>query len=358
MNLNSIYFKKHQLNYMGNKRALLNHINNVIIDIKQKLNKDLLISLDGFSGTGIVARLLKYHSTKLYVNDLENYSCIINQAYLSNPSKHKIKQINSWIDKMNNIPLNKTDGIIRKYYSPENDQNIKIHDRAFYTNQNALIIDNIRFHIDKIPKSIRPYIMAQLLIKAGIHVNTSGVFKGFYKDTKTKIGKFGGNKQHDIKRIMGKINLEYPIYSNQKHKVDVEILCGDINEHIKQINNLDIAYYDPPYNQHPYGSNYFLLNTIIQNNIDYNNISKISGISKDWKRSKYNYKDNQINLFKNLIQNTDSKFIIIAYSNQGFLNHTEWKNHILKDYTYTYITIPYKKGVTEIMYIIDKRQKN
>ena len=27
--------------------------------------------------------------------------------------------------------------------------------------------------------------------------------------------------------------------------------------------DLDLAYFDPPYNQHPYGSNYFMLNLLV-----------------------------------------------------------------------------------------------
>ena len=34
------------------------------------------------------------------------------------------------------------------------------------------------------------------------------------------------------------------------------------NELVKEIEPVDLAYFDPPYNQHPYGSNYFMLNII------------------------------------------------------------------------------------------------
>ena len=51
----------------------------------------------------------------------------------------------------------------------------------------------------------------------------------------------------------------------------------DTNEVIKKLNDLDLIYLDPPYNQHPYGSNYFMLNTIAKNQLgDF--ISSVSGI--------------------------------------------------------------------------------
>ena len=57
------YTQNNLITYIGNKRKLLNHIENVVKDIKQKLKKDLITSFDGFSGSGSVSRLLKYHSS-------------------------------------------------------------------------------------------------------------------------------------------------------------------------------------------------------------------------------------------------------------------------------------------------------
>ena len=53
-------------------------------EIESKLGKKKLVCADLFSGSGIVARMLKKHSSKLIVNDLENYSSLINSCYLIN----------------------------------------------------------------------------------------------------------------------------------------------------------------------------------------------------------------------------------------------------------------------------------
>lgn len=42
------------------------------------------------------------------------------------------------------------------------------------------------------PPEIRSLLMGPLLSKASIHANTAGVFKGFYEDRGTGVGKFGG----------------------------------------------------------------------------------------------------------------------------------------------------------------------
>ena len=93
--MNQDYVFQNMITYIGNKRSLVNIIEDEIIKIKYSLKKDLLISFDGFSGSGVVARMLKYHSKILFVNDMEPYSYIINQCYLSNPTEKKRQNIKS-----------------------------------------------------------------------------------------------------------------------------------------------------------------------------------------------------------------------------------------------------------------------
>ena len=43
--------------------------------------------------------------------------------------------------------------------------------------------------------------ISQSFAQLSIHVNTSGQFKGFYKDAKTGIGQWGGTAKNDLKRM-------------------------------------------------------------------------------------------------------------------------------------------------------------
>ena len=111
------------------------------------------------------------------------------------------------------------------------------------------------------------------------------MFKGFYKDRTTGIGKFGGSNGDALSRIKGRIELDVPVLS--RFECDMEIQQQDANELVRQLRGLDLAYLDPPYNQHPYGSNYFMLNLLV----DYQkpqHVSNVSGIPTDWQRSDYN----------------------------------------------------------------------
>ena len=194
---------QNMLTYIGNKRTLVEYIENEIISIKDFLQTDLLITFDGFAGSGVVSRMLKYHSKILFVNDMESYSHAMNQCYLSNPN-HELKQnIQQFIHELNTMNYDDP-GIISNNYSPKDSKDIQKNERAFYTTENATIIDTIRNKINNYPKEYFPFLIAPLLVKASIHTNTSGVFKGFHK--KSGVGHFGGKGEHNTdSRITKKI---------------------------------------------------------------------------------------------------------------------------------------------------------
>ena len=78
------YLTKQIITYIGNKRELLEEIEEEVVFVCNKLEKEKLVCLDLFSGSGVVARFLKQHSSKIIANDLEAYSKVINECFLSN----------------------------------------------------------------------------------------------------------------------------------------------------------------------------------------------------------------------------------------------------------------------------------
>jgi len=185
---NEDYLKKQLITYLGNKRKLLEFIGTNILNISMKLNKEKLIILDGFSGSGIVSRYLKKYASILITNDLEYYSYIINKCYMSNKCDLNIKKINELVNYLNSrkeVYINsKKVGLFEEMYCPKDMENILESDRCFYTKRNAKILDGIRRDINRIPEEYKKFIFAPLLSEMSIHVNTSGVFKGFYKSKK------------------------------------------------------------------------------------------------------------------------------------------------------------------------------
>jgi adenine-specific DNA-methyltransferase len=326
---NEDYLNKQIITYLGNKRSLLPFIGTGLSKVLLRLNKNKAKIIDVFSGSGVVARYLKSYSRKIIVNDLEKYSEVINTCYLSNFSEINKQGLLEYYNKL--LGQLKEDslkpGFITKLYAPKSKNVIRKGDRAFYTYRNASYIDTARKYIEKIPKEYQYFFLAPLLSEASIHSNTSGVFKGFYKDSNTGVGKFGGNNEDALLRILGDISIPFPVFSN--FECEYEIHKGDSNIVIDSIEDVDVAYIDPPYNQHPYGSNYFMLNLIIDY-IEPQNISNVSGIPDNWNRSYYNKKAYAYNSFNDLIEKIRAKYLLVSFNSEGFISFKEMVNLLKK----------------------------
>ena len=311
------------ITYIGNKRSLLSFIGDAVEQVKKELKKEKLDTFDVFAGSGIVSRFLKQYSNNLYTNDLEDYSRTINTCYLTNKSEVDLAELDKWhnflIERLTDDQLI-NDGFIRRLYSPQNDKKIKSGERVFYTARNAKYIDTCRQLLDEIPEPYRTLFLGNLLYEASVKNNTSGVFKGFYKNSETNLGQFGGNGKNALTRILADINIQKPIFSN--YECNVHVLQGDSNEVCKSLPEVDLAYLDPPYNQHPYGSNYFMLN-LINNYIEPEVISKVSGIPVDWNKSSYNKKAQALASLKELCENLNTKYILISFNSEGFVSYEE-----------------------------------
>ena len=324
---NEKYLSEQIITYLGNKRKLLDNIATEVEAALKELGIDKAKICDLFSGSGVVARRLKQYSSRLYANDLEEYSYVINDCYLTNTEDFNEDFYNECLEKVLSYP-SVSGGVITSNYAPKNDKSIKEGERAFYTHDNAVRIDTIREAIDKfVPESYKKFFLAPLLYEASVHANTSGVFKGFYKSKTANVGKFGGEGENALERILGSIELKKPILSN--HNCQVTLFKEDANVLVKHLRGLDITYIDPPYNQHPYGSNYFMLNTILENKVGHN-ISTVAGIPDDWNKSAYNKKNEALTAFENLVSDIDSKYLIISYNNEGFISLEEMQTMLSK----------------------------
>ncbi|GHV21626.1 restriction endonuclease subunit M [Spirochaetia bacterium] len=319
---NTDYLSKQIITYIGNKRALLQFIEQGVLYVQKKTGKQKLDIFDVFSGSGIVARRFKQYANRLFVNDVELYSKIINECYLSNASDIDMETLQSLYDKLITQitfePLKA--GLVTKLYAPTDDENIMKGERVFYTRRNAMYIDTMRELIENIYVKYQKYFLAPLLSEASIHSNTSGVFKGFHKNKITGIGQFGGNNKDSLFRIKGGIALPFPVFSN--FNCEIAVYNDDANEIVHKLPEVDLAYIDPPYNQHPYGSNYFMLNLILENK-EPASISKVSGIPENWNRSFYNKRQYALSSLAKLVNDVKAKYELISFNSEGFIKADE-----------------------------------
>jgi adenine-specific DNA-methyltransferase len=316
------YLTLQLLTYIGNKRGLLPQIGQAVARVKQRTGKTRLRVFDAFSGSGVVSRYLKQHAKELITNDIEDYARVTSECYLTNRTSidfgalvEEVQWLNQQVDEQT-----RDGGFIRRLYAPRDEHAITIDDRVFYTPDNARRLDTYRQLLDSLSPTTQTMVLGPLLHEASVHANTAGVFKGFYKDKHTGIGKFGGSGADALSRIRGQIRLEPPILS--RYDCDTEVLQGDTNEIVGKVRDLDLAYLDPPYNQHPYGSNYFMLNLLV-NYTEPTETSRVSGIPTNWRRSDYNVRSLIFRRLSSLIDEVDARFVLVSFNDEGFVRPDE-----------------------------------
>lgn len=355
MDFEQRFLSEQIITYLGNKRKLIQFIDESIDKIintddffKNKPLKNITF-FDIFSGSGIVSRYGKAKGFKVLSNDLEIYSEVINESLLNTSPKEAntifrkvIENINFFfnlklttkgdnyqtvIDFLNTLkkPKKEDSHYFSKHYAPKNTNDFDFNkERLFYTQENALIIDAIvEIIYDKkiFPKRAKNIILASLMYMMTRHINTSGTMKGFHNG-------WGGPTQTSLHRIMDEIKLKkLPLIEGEK-----AIVFQDYAEKVfinQKIEEIDIIYADPPYNQHQYSANYNHLVTICKNDkYDPGEVKQGSraGIRTDHNRSDFCKSiKNEDNIryaekaFMDFINSIKCKYLVVSYNNEGVL---------------------------------------
>jgi adenine-specific DNA-methyltransferase len=108
----------------------------------------------------------------------------------------------------------------------------------------------------------------------------------------------------------------------------------DSNEWAAQSPELDVMYYDPPYNKHPYNIYYFMLDIINDWDKTIDIPDTYRGQPKTRTKSLYNSISHAKKTLSDLIENTHSKYIILSYNDGGIVPISELdalleKSHLL-----------------------------
>jgi adenine-specific DNA-methyltransferase len=362
---NEEYLSRQLITYIGNKRRLLDFIGAALFRVKKRLDREKLKLFDLFSGSGVVARYFKRYASLLLVNDLEAYAEVINRCYLANRDQVPLAELRALheelLRRLETEPLRQ--GFIAELYAPQDGDAIQSGERVFFTPRNARYLDTARQYIACLEPGYQPFFIAPLLAEASVHANTAGVFKGFYKDSKTGQGRFGGAGEHALSRIKGDIRLPFPLWSN--FDCQTRIYREDANRLAPVAEEVDLAYLDPPYNQHPYGSNYFMLNLIL-NYRRPENLSSVSGITAGWAHSNYNKKRVAAAALSELAESIKAPYLLISFNSEGFISLAEMRSILEKIGKVEILEIPYNvyRGgrnlrnrqihVKEYLYLVEK----
>jgi len=350
--------------YLGNKRKLISNIEQAVETVKTRLGVAALKSLDGFTGSTVVARMLAKHSSEIHTNDLEYYSYIAAKCFLDKPTPEQEERVRAHIARMNALEPTVA-GVITDMYAPQDTEHVQPGERCFFTHENALRIDTWRRYItEHVEPDVLPWCLCPVLIQMALKANTYGHFKAFSKID--GVGTF----QRCGDRVKEAMVLEVPMFNPYSCKVTCH--QTSTNDLLTQMpaGSLDLVYLDPPYNEHEYSAFYFLHNVVAKNERP-TNVNATTGLPKVRHKSDYNHAKKAVTAMRDLIAKCVrvAKFTLVSYNDEGLVPLADW-NAMLEPYTVERIDIPYsrysanskkddggRKEVVEFLYLISSKNE-
>lgn len=278
-----------RIGYIGSKLKLKDWI---FDEISKRTDETHTKFADLFAGSCIMTHEALERNYECISNDLETYSYVILNGLRCSFSE-KIRCIIESLDALDAY----TPGFVTMTYSPRGN-------RMYFTEENAMRIDTIRDHIERMKDSISKdeyhFLLASLLTSADIVKNTSVIYGAFLKK---------------FKKTASKHMKLMPL-----HTRSTTVRLETFNEDATELTiKTDIAYVDPPYNSRQYGANYFVLNQILYPKEIGNGVTGVS----EYKKSSFCHKKEVATSFCSMIQNVSARLFVISYSSESLLSKEE-----------------------------------
>lgn len=283
--------------FLGNKFKLISFIKDVI----QENCSDINIICDIFSGTGTVGNYLSTPSNTVIFNDILKSSIIPIRA-LSTDQEYNETKINYYIDEFNNLETNKDN-----YFS------INFGGKYFTLNV-ARKIGEIRELLEKIDinNHEKNILLTSLLYAVDKIANTVGHYDAYYKNL-------------DYEQVLRLKKLNIDLEKNKNNLAYEE----DANILIRKIKKIDLLYLDPPYNSRQYSDTYHLLENLIRWEKP-EVFGKASKMDRTKLKSRYCLKT-ALEAFTDLIDNADSRYVLMSYNNTGDSRDKRSNNRITEE---------------------------
>ncbi len=306
--------KTEGIKYAGSKRLILPKIINVISSLGAET------VLDGFSGTTRVGQYLKAHGYRVLSNDVAVWSKVFGECYLLNTKPASYYQ--PMIDHLNG--LQGINGWFTEHYGGNDYHGSAVQPdgtKKIWQAHNTMKLDAIRNEIDRLTDdSVEKSVLITSLILAMDKVDSS-------------VGHQVSYLKNWSKRSYNTMKLEVPklLLDDKKH----EVYQGDIFEVLPRLDEVDVAYFDPPYGSSNelmpssrvrYASYYHIWKTICLNDqpkvVGVSNRrqdvgDKVGGSVFEEFRKNDDGEYIAVEAIRRLIEETNAKTIVLSYSNNG-----------------------------------------
>lgn len=321
------------MRYIGNKTELMDLIEQPLIEHGVKAST----FCDIFSGTTNVSKYFK-KKYKIISNDNMMYSYVFQKAHIENNNNNMIfhaltdvipnPDLTRVVEHLNRLKGKR--GFMFKNFCAEGSACTGFA-RNYFSAKNAMKMDSIRDTIDnwlltsKISE-LEYYVLLSCLIEAVPSIsNTSGTYGAYLKINDP--------------RMYLQLTLKAPqfVSNGRSNKCYNE----DANQLIKKV-SADIVYIDPPYNHRQYPANYHVLETLA---VWDKKITPTKSGLREWghQRSLYCSKRRCAEIFDDLIQNCDARYILFSYNSEGIMSFDTIMHTLSTRGNVTHYTRPYRR---------------
>ena len=277
------------IKYLGSKRALMPQLSRLAVASGAEKTLDL------FTGTTRVARMLKAQGRFVTACDIASYSEVFAKTWIElDASECEMPELSEALAALNALPGE--DGYFTKNFCV---------DARFFQRTNGRRIDAIREAIDRdyAGSWLREPLLTSLIMAADRVDSTTGVQMAYLKDWSS--------------RSYREIELIDPILLHGPGRA----IRGDALDVAAQVGAVDLAYLDPPYNQHRYFTNYHIWETLVRWDKPpaYGVAMKRLDSRASVNHSVFNKRRKMPAAFKDVILNAKTKTLVVSYNNESWV---------------------------------------
>jgi adenine-specific DNA-methyltransferase len=280
------------IKYLGSKRTLAPRIAAIVRSLP-----DVRRVCDLFAGTTRIGQALKASGLWVQSNDLATYSEIFGRTYIATDARGVDREsISRLLTELMALPP--VWGYITRTFCEES---------RYFQPFNGAKMDAIRTGIDALAggETERAILLTALIEAADRVDSTTGLQMAYLKEWSA--------------RSYNPLELRVPDLlpgTGTVTRMDANALARDLDD-------IDLVYIDPPYNQHSYFSNYHIWETFVRNDAP-----PAYGIAKkrlDCKteKSAYNSRKQAFATFADLLGAIRASYLLVSFNSEGYFTHAE-----------------------------------
>jgi adenine-specific DNA-methyltransferase len=281
------------LKYIGSKRKLIPQISAVVERIP-----GIATAADLFAGTTRVSQAMKRSGLHVHANDLASYTEVLATCYVEADAEAVDEaRIVELLDHLG--ALSGIDGYVTETFC---------HRARYFQPHNGRRIDAIRAEIDVVAadRVERAILLTSLLEAADRVDSTTGVQMAYLKQW--------------APRSANHLELRLP-----------QLLPGtgtatslDANLLAPQLEGIDLAYIDPPYNQHSYRGNYHVWETIVRADEPEAYGVAMKRVDCREVKSDYNFRRRALPAFSDLVASlAHVPWLLVSFNDEGHISPAE-----------------------------------